>query len=72
MSKASISGFSELLAWRSSSSAKTFSQPTRTSYSRIGADRVSRISPVSASTRYAAKPPAARRNSTFDSDTSPQ
>ena len=29
-------------------------------------------SPVSASTRYAAKPPALRRNSTLDSDTSPQ
>ena len=63
---------SESLAWRSSSSAKTFSQPTVMSYSRMLADRLGLSSPVSASTRYAANPPALRRNSTLDRDTSPQ
>ena len=60
------------LSSRSSSSAKTFSVAMVTSYCRIWSDRLDRSSPVSASTRYAAKSPALRRNSTLESDTSPQ
>ena len=37
-----------------------------------GRDSARLSSPVSASTRYAANSPALRRNSTLDSDTSPQ